>query len=53
MSISRIDMTVDASYALQQLAHARDMGDPTLALVADRLLRCFEAHQSGLPWKAH
>ena len=53
MSISRIDMLVDAHYALQQLAYARDMGDPSLALMADELFRCFQAHQSGLPLQAH
>jgi hypothetical protein len=53
MSISRIDMLVDAHYALQQLAYARDMGDASLALMADELFRCFQAHQSGLPLQAH
>jgi hypothetical protein len=53
MSISSVDMRGDARYALQQLAHARDMGDAGLALIADELFRCFRAHQSGLSLAAH
>ncbi|MEX1166656.1 MAG: hypothetical protein WEK74_07270 [Hydrogenophaga sp.] len=48
MSISRIDMRSDARYALRQLSDAREMGDATLAHMADELFRFFEAHQSGL-----
>jgi hypothetical protein len=53
MSISRIDMQCDSRYALQQLYHARDMGDPSLAQMAEALFRCFEAHQSGVPGQKH
>ncbi|MEZ5700901.1 MAG: hypothetical protein R3E42_01360 [Burkholderiaceae bacterium] len=53
MSISRIDMLHDPQYAFQQLQDAQAMGDPTLALIADALFRCFEAHQSGLPSRRH
>lgn len=53
MSISRTEMLADAHYALQQLTYARDMGDATLALMADELFRSFQAHQSGLPLQAH
>lgn len=53
MSISRVDMQNDARYALQQLRDARDMGDASLALLADELFRCFEAHQSGLSDHRH
>jgi hypothetical protein len=53
MSISRIDMRNDARYALKQLHDARDMGDPTLALIAEELFRFFEAHQSGLAGRTH
>ena len=53
MSISRIDMRSDARYALRQLSDAREMGDATLARIADELFRCFEAHQSGLLGQTH
>ena len=53
MSISRVAMQSDARYALQQLRDARHMGDATLALLADELFRCFEAHQSGLSDRRH
>lgn len=53
LSISRIDMQCDARYALQQLKDASEMGDATLALIADELFRRFESHQSGLFQSAH
>ena len=53
MSISRVDMTGNPQYALQQLMHAREFGDATLSVMADELFRCFEAHQSGLGASAH
>ena len=53
MSISRIEMQSDPRYALKQLRDAREMGDATLAVIADQLFRCFEAHQSGVPAHAH
>jgi hypothetical protein len=53
MSISRIDMQCDPRYALKQLLDAREMGDATLALIAEQLFRCFEVHQSGLSAQTH
>jgi hypothetical protein len=53
MSISRVAMRGDARYAMQQLSHARDMGDTTLSLIADELFRWFEARPSGLSGQAH
>ncbi|WP_168708507.1 hypothetical protein [Hydrogenophaga sp. PAMC20947] len=52
-SISRIDMPCDSRYALQQLHDARDMGNPTLAQMADTLFRSFETYQSGLSRQKH
>lgn len=49
MSISRIGMQVDTGYALQQLAHAREMGDASLAALAEELFHCFQIHRSWLP----
>ena len=53
MSISRLEMQRDVRYALQQLRDARDMGDATLALMAEELFRHFEIHQSGLLHHTH
>jgi hypothetical protein len=49
MSISRALMLCDRRYALQQLAHAHNMADETLRLMAVQLFRHFEARQSGIP----
>lgn len=53
MSISRIDMLSDARYALRQLNDAREMGDATLARIADELFRCLDASSSGLQGQTH
>lgn len=53
MSISRTHMRGNPRYALQQLAHARALGDDTLNLLVGQLFRCFEAHQSGVGAPSH
>jgi hypothetical protein len=53
MSISRTQMRSSPGYALQQLAHARALGDDTLDLLVCQLFRCFEAHQSGVHPPSH
>lgn len=53
MSISSTHMQGNPGYALQQLAHARAMGDDTLALLAGQLFRFYESHQSGLSTPSH
>ncbi len=53
MSISSSHMQGNPGYALQQLAHARAMGDETLALLAGQLFRFYESHQSGLSTPSH
>jgi hypothetical protein len=53
MSISRTHMLGNPRYALQQLVHARALGDDTLDLLVGQLFRCFEAHQSGVCTPPH
>jgi hypothetical protein len=53
MSISRIHMLGNPGYALQQLAHARAMGDDTLGMLASQLFRFYESHQSGVHTAPH
>lgn len=53
MSISRTHMLGNPRYALQQLVHARALGDDTLDLLVGQLFRCFEAHQSGVGTPPH
>ncbi len=53
MSISRVHMLGNPGYALQQLAHARAMGDDTLGILASQLFRFYEAHQSGVYTASH
>jgi hypothetical protein len=53
MSISRVHMLGNPGYALQQLAHARAMGDDTLGILAGQLFRFYEAHQSGVHTASH
>jgi hypothetical protein len=53
MSISRTHMLGNPGYALQQLAHARALGDATLDLLVGQLFRCYEAHQSGVHTPSH
>jgi hypothetical protein len=53
MSISRAQMRSSPGYALQQLSHARALGDATLDLLADQLFRIYEAHQSGVHTPSH
>ena len=53
MSISRTQMRGSAGYALQQMAHARALGDATLELLVVQLFRCYEAHQSGVHPPSH
>jgi len=53
MSISSTQMQGNPGYALQQLAHARAIGDETLALLAGQLFRFYESHQSGLANPPH
>lgn len=53
MSISRMHMLGNPGYALQQLAHARALGDATLDLLVGQLFRCYEAHQSGVHTPSH
>lgn len=48
MCVSRALMLCDRRYALQQLAHAHNMADDTLRLMAVQLFRHFEARQSGI-----
>jgi len=53
MSISRAQMRSSPGYALQQLSHARALGDATLNLLVDQLFRSYEAHQSGVHPPSH
>ena len=53
MSISRAQMRSSPGYALQQLSHARALGDLTLDLLVDQLFRSYEAHQSGVRSPSH
>lgn len=53
MSISRVQMRSSPGYALQQMAHARALGDDTLELLVVQLFRCYEAHQSGVHTPSH
>jgi hypothetical protein len=49
MCVSRALMLCDRRYALEQLAHAHNLADDTLQLMAEQLFRHFEARQSGIP----
>jgi len=49
MCVSRALMLCDRRYALEQLAHAHNLADDTLRLMAVQLFRHFEARQSGIP----
>lgn len=53
MSISRAQMRGSPAYALQQLVHARALGDDVLDLLVAQLFRCFEAHRSGVHTPTH
>lgn len=53
MSISRTHMLGNPGYALQQLVHARAMGDDTLAMLSGQLFRIYQSHQSGVSLAAH
>jgi hypothetical protein len=53
MSISRTHMLGNPGYALQQLVHARAMGDDTLLMLASQLFRFYQSHQSGVAVTAH
>jgi hypothetical protein len=48
MCVSRALMLCDRHYALLQLAHAHNMADDSLRLMAVQLFRHFEARQSGI-----
>lgn len=48
MCVSRALMICDRRYALEQLAHAHNMADDTLRIMAVQLFRHFEARQSGI-----
>ncbi|MBU7574119.1 MAG: hypothetical protein KAF64_12240 [Hydrogenophaga sp.] len=48
MCVSRALMICDRRYALEQLAHAHNMADDTLRMMAVQLFRHFEARQSGI-----
>ncbi len=48
MCVSQVLMQCDRTYALQQLAHAHNMADDALRLMAVELFRHFEARQSGI-----
>lgn len=49
MCVSRALMICDRRYALEQLAHAHNMADDALRMMAVQLFRHFEARQSGIP----
>ena len=49
MCVSGALMQHDRRYALEQLAHAHNMGDDVLRAMAVQLFRHFERHQSGVP----
>ncbi|WP_382158278.1 hypothetical protein [Hydrogenophaga sp. ANAO-22] len=49
MCVSRALMICDRRYALEQLAHAHNMADDALRVMAVQLFRHFEARQSGIP----
>jgi hypothetical protein len=53
MSISRTHMLGNPGYALQQLAHARAMGDAALLLLVNQLFHIYQSHQSGVAVTAH
>ncbi len=48
MCVSQALMQNDRRYGLEQLAHAHNMADDTLRVMAVQLFRHFEAHQSGI-----
>ncbi|WP_382324545.1 hypothetical protein ACFJGX_18630 [Hydrogenophaga sp. UC242_50] len=48
MCVSRALMICDRRYALEQLAHAHNMADDTLRMMAVQLFRHFEARQSAI-----
>ncbi|MGQ3195967.1 MAG: hypothetical protein ACT6UH_15275 [Hydrogenophaga sp.] len=48
MCVSRALMICDRRYALEQLAHAHNMADDMLRMMAVQLFRHFEARQSGI-----
>ena len=48
MCVSRALMICDRRYALEQLAHAHNMADDALRMMAVQLFRHFEARQSGI-----
>lgn len=48
MCVSRALMICDRRYALEQLAHAHNMADDALRVMAVQLFRHFEARQSGI-----
>ena len=48
MCVSRSLMQNNRRYGLEQLAHAHNMADDTLRLMAVQLFRCFESRQSGI-----
>ena len=48
MCVSRALMQNDRRYGLEQLAHAHNMADDTLRVMAVQLFRHFEAQQSGI-----
>lgn len=53
MSISRVEMQRDPRYALQQLAHARELGDAHLNVLAEQMFRLFETQRSGVDPVSH
>jgi len=48
MCVSQALMQNDRRYGLEQLAHAHNMADDILRVMAVQLFRHFEAHQSGI-----
>lgn len=48
MCVSQALMQNDRRYGLEQLAHAHNMADDTLRVMAVQLFRHFEARQSGI-----
>lgn len=48
MCVSQALMQNDRRYGLEQLAHAHNMADDTLRVMAVQLFRHFEALQSGI-----
>lgn len=49
MCVSSALMQHDRRYGLEQLAHAHNMADDALRVMAVQLFRHFEARQSGIP----